>query len=184
LRPYPQPPVYEVIMADRALRTSRRALLGAAAAIPFLPLQTAGTTPVEGPSHPPTAEEGEWNRRLTRYRHLAARAKAAAETGWFRAANDRYYWEAADPGTDSIAAFARLDRAENLYWQRYTEPTEEASIRLVLTKAPHFTAIAIKLALIQSHHLTELEGMERNCWAVLAEDVQRLHFALQGSQWC
>jgi hypothetical protein len=44
--------------------------------------------PVEALPEGPAAAR--WTRRLTRYRHLAESARAAAETGWFRAANDRY----------------------------------------------------------------------------------------------
>ncbi len=161
-------------MADRALSTSRRALLGAAAAIPFLPLQPAGTGPIGGPPLPPSPALAEWNERLTRYRHLAARAKAAAETGWFRAANDRYYRESADPAADHQAAFARLDRAEELYWRRCVEPLERAAVALVTAPPPNLEALANKLALIRSHRLLEAECLDRDCFEMLEEDVRQL----------
>lgn len=93
-------------MADRALSTSRRALLGAAASLPVLAISTpVRPEPVETKSTAGQrllfpSSRTLWNQRLARYRRLAARAEAAAETGWFRAANDRYAREAADPAAD------------------------------------------------------------------------------------
>jgi hypothetical protein len=164
-----------VIMADRALSTSRRALLGAAAAIPFLPLSApVRAEPVEAPLFPSPAVQAEWNARLARYQALAARAKAAAETGWFRAANDRYYRESADPTADQEAAFTRLDRAEDLYWRRCTEPMEEAALTLALTTPPSLVAVLAKIAIIRTHQLDELTSMKRGCLEVLAQDVMTL----------
>jgi hypothetical protein len=114
-----------------------------------------------------------WDRRLAHYRRLAAAAKAAAENGWFRAANDRFYREKADPAADHKAAFARLDRAEDLYWHRCTEPMQEAAVALALTPAPHVEALRTKITVIRTHELHELECMPRDCFEVLEEDVAR-----------
>ncbi|HEX9947773.1 MAG TPA: hypothetical protein VGA98_09550 [Allosphingosinicella sp.] len=73
-----------------------------------------------------------WNARLARYHRLAAQAKKAEETGWFRAANERFYSEMADPGTDRKAAFARMTRAENLYWNRCTARCRRRRLRSFL----------------------------------------------------
>lgn len=62
--------------------TTRRRILRAAASIPFLPLTLVRGGPVEAL---PLADRMAWDRNLTRYRDLAARAKRAEETGWFRA---------------------------------------------------------------------------------------------------
>jgi hypothetical protein len=115
-----------------------------------------------------------WDHRLARYRRLAEAAKAAAETGWFRAANDRYNRESADPSTDRKTAFARIDRAEDLYWRRCTDPMQQAAATLALTPAPDLEALRTKLALIRTHDLQELDCMTRNCFEVLEEDVGRL----------
>lgn len=159
-------------MADRALSTSRRALLGAAAAIPFLPLSSVRAEPVEVRS--PSADRELWNRNLARYQSLATRAKKAEETGWFQAANERFYSEMADPGTDRKAAFARMTRAENLYWHRCTAPMQEAAVALVLTPPPDWEALRDKLAVIRGHQLYEPGSMERECFEVLEKDVSRL----------
>jgi hypothetical protein len=123
---------------------------------------------------PPTKAETLWNAHLARYRRLAARAEAAAETGWFRAANDRYYRESADPSADRKAAFARVSRAEDLYWRRCTDPMQQAAATLALTPAPDLEALRTKLALIRTHDLQELDCMTRNCFEVLEEDAGAL----------
>jgi hypothetical protein len=161
-------------MADRAFSTSRRAVLGAAAALPFLPLHPAGAQAPEARPSPPTQAEAEWNARLARYNHLAARARAAAETGWFRAANDRYYREAADPTADHQAAFARLDRAEDLYWHRCVEPLETAAVALVLTPASGGIALNIKISIVRAHQLTEANFEDRECLGILQHDLMQL----------
>ena len=62
--------------------TTRRRVLRAAAALPALAFPCpVRAEPVEAPAVPliePSRDE-----RLARYRLLAARAQAAAETGWF-----------------------------------------------------------------------------------------------------
>jgi hypothetical protein len=113
----------------------------------------------------------EWTARLARYRALAARTKTAAETGWFRAANDRFNRESTTPGSDG---FARISRAEDLYWRRCTAPLAAAAEALVLTPAPDGEALRAKLAVIRVHQLHEEGSMERDCIEVLEEDVGRL----------
>lgn len=115
------------MLAGRQSSISQRRVLGAAAAIPFLPLAPVRAEPVEASSCHRDREP--WDRNLGRYRALAAGAKRAAETGWFRAANDLYYRKCEDPEADHDAAFDRLDRAEDLYWRRCTEPLHESRRR-------------------------------------------------------
>lgn len=159
-------------MANRALSTSRRTLLGAAAALPILALPTP-VRPERSRGASLAPNEAQWNERLARYRRLEARAKAAAETGWFRA-NDAYNRACATPGADHKAAFARVDRAEKLYWHRCTAPLQEAAEALVLTPAPDLEALHAKLAVIRAHQLHEEGSMERHCIEVLEDDVGRL----------
>ncbi|HYD37454.1 MAG TPA: hypothetical protein VEA60_07565, partial [Allosphingosinicella sp.] len=151
--------------------TTRRRVLGAAAALPALALPTPviARTPVEsrGTRQSGTAADRTlWNDRLARYRRLAARAQAAAETGWFRAANDRFYRESADPNADQEAAFARLDRAEDFYWYRCIAPLHRAAATVVLTPAPDLAALRTKLTVIRTHQLHEPGPMERDCLIV------------------
>jgi hypothetical protein len=151
--------------------TSRRRILRAVASIPLLPLASVRAEPVEAPTF---ADRKTWDRNLARYQSLAARAKKAEETGWFRAANERWYRESADPGTDRKAAFAGMTRAENLYWHRCTAPMQEAAVVLVLTPSPDLNALCAKLAVIRTHHLHEPKSMDRDCLDVLEEDLRRL----------
>jgi hypothetical protein len=183
-------------MADRTLSTSRRALLGAAAALPLTVIARSAATKQSTPAASEAAldcraaaqqqftlsdaaggVEGlamTWNARLTRYRHLFARATAAAETGWFRAANDRYNREYADPGAERKAAFARVSRAEDLYWRRCTDPMQQAALVLIQTPPPDLEALREKIAIIRTHHLHDPDDEARDCFKVIEEDVGRL----------
>jgi hypothetical protein len=105
---------------------------------------------------------------------LAARAKKAEETGWFRDANERFYRESTNPGTDRKAAFARMTRAENLFWHRCTSPMQEAAVALILTPPPDLEALREKLTVIGAHQLYEPRSMDRDCLEVLKPDVGRL----------
>lgn len=154
--------------------TTRRRVLGAAAALPAFALPCpVRAEPVQAPSVP--ADRALWNERLARYLQLAARAQAAAETGWFRAANDRFYRESADPDADREAAFTRLDRAEHLYWRRCTAPLYQAAVAVVLTSVPDLEALCTKLRIMRAHHLHEPDSTERDCLEVLEADLERLN---------
>jgi hypothetical protein len=141
-------------------------------------------------AHPPAADPALWERRLAAYRRLAARAAEAAESGWFRAANDRFYRECAEiearfSGKDAAAqseeasalrkaAFRRVDRAEDIYWRRCTVPMQDAAVTLALTPAPNLAAICSKIAVMRAHELDELEAMPRPMLELLDDDVARL----------
>ena len=178
-------------MAGREPSTTRRALLGAAASLPVLALtasERAGGTDVVRPERSRGALL--WHDRLARYRRLAAEAEQAAATGWFAAANARYEreqaeiaarfgsWEAARETEEGRrhrrTAFDRVDRAEDLYWRRCTDPMQKAAVALVLTLAPDLEALRTKIAVIRAHQLHELDSMIRDCFEVLEEDVGRL----------
>jgi hypothetical protein len=85
-------------MAAEPFTTTRRTLLGAAAALPIAALPTSVIArtpdPIRGPRQSSRAQDI-WNRRLATYRRLAARTKEAAETGFYRQALDRYDREVA-----------------------------------------------------------------------------------------
>jgi len=162
-------------MADRALSTSRRALLGAAASLPFLGFKPATRTL-------PAGDEGLFARRLARYRTLAHAAKEAAETGWFRAANDRRNREMAAiaaigdaaPKGACRTAFRRIDKAEKSYWSHCTQPMQRSATVLALTPVPDLPSLLAKIGVIREQELDELEIAGRPVLTLLAEDVRRL----------
>jgi len=157
-------------MAARQPSISRRRLLGAAAAIPFLPFDPV----IASAAKQSSPDRDLWDRNLARYQSLAARATKAEETSWFRAANERFYREMADPGTDRKAAFARMTRAENLFWHRCTASMQEAAVALVLTPPPDLDALRDKLSIIRDHQFYEPRSMDRDCLEVLRDDVGKL----------
>jgi hypothetical protein len=130
-----------------------------------------------------------WDSRLTRYRRLAESAKVAAETGWFRAANDRYNREIAaqnpahpEEGLSLSkarleghqAAFARVTKAENLYYDRHTAPLLRAAALLAATPAPDLPALLAKIRVMQAHELQEEGALPKPALELLAEDVESL----------
>lgn len=171
-------------MAGDKPSISRRRVLGAAALLPV----TALAAPTS--ANPTAADPALWAHRLAWYDRLVARATAAAETGWFRAANDRYTRECGEiearfGGKEAAArseeacqlrkvAFRRMDRAEDTYWRRCTAPMQDAAVALVLTPAPDLQSIRAKIAVIRAHELEELECMTRHPLEVVSEDVARL----------
>lgn len=178
-------------MAGREPSISRRRILGAAAALPFVAVpKSVRAEPVEAASFSEPPDKAEWTARLARYRGLAERTRAAAETGWFRAANDLYYAQcaaiAARFGGEEAAAqseearalrkaaFRRVDRAEDLYWRRCTAPMQEAAIALAFTPAPHIAAVRTKIAVLRAHDLDEPDAMPRNALEVVDNDLARL----------
>lgn len=173
-------------MAGREPSISRRRILGVAAALPLaaLPGEPLGLFAGAGP------DAAIWNVRLDSYRRLAERARAAAETGWFRAANDTYYRLcdeiAARFGGEAAAArsaearalrkegLCRVSRAEDLYWRRCTAPMQEAAAALAFTPAPNLAAVRAKIAILRAHELDEAEVLARNALELVDEDLRRL----------
>ncbi|HEY0012191.1 MAG TPA: hypothetical protein VGB79_04990 [Allosphingosinicella sp.] len=174
-------------MAIEPLSTTRRALLGAAASLPIVALPAPT---VESRAEQPTPDRTLWNRRLAAYRRLAARTREAAETGFYRQANDRYEheqaalahrfgsWEAAHASEQGRplcdAAFAHVDAAEEAFYDRCTAPMQRAAVRLALTPVPSLEALLAKIRIMAEHELDELGCMTRPVLAVLAHDVRRL----------
>lgn len=188
----------EVIMAAEPHSSTRRRVLGAAAALPVLalagfPASAQATVPERGLSPSPNPAQALWNRRLARYRRLHARWKAEAETGAFRAANDLYYreqaglsarfgsWEKARRSRIGkplcAAAFARVSAAEDAYYDRCTAPMHRAAIRLALTPAPDLQALLVKINLILEHQFETFDCAVEHPYEVLRDDVRRLAIA-------
>jgi hypothetical protein len=174
-------------MATKPFSTTRRALLGAAASLPIAALPTAVIASAPKESSPARTL---WNRRLATYRRLAARTREAAETGFYRQANDLYEreqaalalrfgsWPAARESKEGRplcrAAFERLDAAEEAFYDRCTAPMQRAAARLAVTPASDMEALLEKIRIMQERELDELDCMDRPLLEVLAEDVRRL----------
>lgn len=67
-----------------------------------------------------------------------------------------------------------IDRAEDAYWRRCTDPMQKAAVALALTPAPDIPAVRAKIAVMRAHELEELECMERHPLEVVEEDLGRL----------
>lgn len=182
-------------MAATEHSSTRRRVLGAAAALPVLAL-TGFTAPVIATPDPIRGARQSslahtlWNRRLARYRSLHARWTVEAESGAFRAANDEYNraranliarfgsWEKAlrsRIGRPLCAtAFARVNAAEDAYYDRFTAPLNRAVIQLVQTPAPNLPALLAKIEIIREHELESHDDMPRPPIELLQEDVKRL----------
>jgi hypothetical protein len=131
-----------------------------------------------------------WNRRFACYRHLSERTREAAETGFFRAANDRYNreraaletrygsWEAAATTPDGralrAAIFAPVAAADEAFYDRCTKPMQQAAALLALTPAPDLPALLAKIRVMQEQELDELDIVGRPVLEVLADDVERV----------
>jgi hypothetical protein len=166
-------------------------VLGAAVALPLIgAVAPARPEPVEGLSWTSDPLAARWARRLAVYRRLAARTREAAETGFFRAANDRYNreraelearygsWEAAAATPEGSALrraiFAPAAAAEEAFYDRCTKPTQRAAAHLAQTPAPELSALLAKIRVMQEQELDELEILGRSVLDVLADDVARL----------
>ena len=170
-------------MVIEPLSTTRRAVLGAAAALPAAALAPAAPARA-------TAAPDKRHRRLARYRRLAERTREVAETGFFRAANDLYdreraevearfgSWEAAASTPEGRklrrTIFARVAAAEETFHDRCTAPMQNAAVLLCLTPAPNLPALLAKIRVMQAQELGELDVLPRPALELLAEDVEGL----------
>lgn len=182
-------------MAAQPLSTTRRALLGAAAALPIAALAGLPADPVMATPDPirgkqPSRAAEIWTRRLARYRTLHARAKAGAETGAFRAANNAYNqvfaemtarfgsWPKALRSKTGkplcTAAYARITAAETAYCRQYTVPLEKAALALVRTPAPDFHALRTKIEVMRDQEVDCFDGTPSDPLKVIWEDVRRV----------
>lgn len=182
-------------MAAEKHSSTRRRVLGAAAALPVLaltgfPACAKGTVPERGLSPYPNPAQAIWTRHFARYQRLHARWKAEADSGAFRAANDRYNheraalsarfgsWEKARRSRIGkrlcAAAFARIDAAEDTYYDHCTAPLHRVLARLVQTPAPDLPALLAKIEIIREHEPDLFEDAPLHSFEMLREDVRRL----------
>lgn len=153
-------------LVEGGLAYTRRAVLGAAVAVPV----AAGVSGSERPS-PPTASrrapplpqragEEKWQRALAAFRQAEAakerfdRATRAATAG---------------PGGRSFEEQWALDKR----FGDYLVACNAALRRLVRTPAPDLAALAVKIALVVDEDVASLSGSER-CMAALKADARRL----------
>lgn len=182
-------------MAAQEHSSTRRRVLGAAAALPVLaliglPISAMGAVAERELSPSPSPAQALWNRRLARSRRLHARWKTEAESGAFRAANDRYKrehaeliarfgsWEKACRSRTGkplcTAAFTRIEAAEDAYYDTCTAPMHRAAARLIGTPAPDLPALLAKIEIIREHELDTFDDLPTHPLDALREDVGRL----------
>ncbi len=147
---------------------SRRAVLGAAAALPFLP-RHPGLDPgsillppgaAEGPFHPPRAGE-EWQHLLAGYRAAEGAVEVAGRV-----------CEGALRRGSGQAVRAEVFAAEEVYGDRLEE-LYEVLRRLLRAPAPDLGALGIKIELMVEHKVGTL-WRGAPCLAAIREDARRL----------
>lgn len=155
-------------MASREHSFTRRAVLGAAVAVPVA--AGVGGSASARPSPPAAsrralplprkAGEGKWSEALAAYRaakgaqdrfDLATRAAAAGPRG---------------------RSFAEQKKMDDRFGD-YLVATCNAVRRLVRTPAPDLAALGVKIALVVDERVAELDGGE-GCMATLKADARRL----------
>lgn len=172
-------------MAGRASSISRRRVLGAAVALPILASIPAPAATLAAPP-----DRRLWNRRLARYRRLAAQAEEVATTGWFAAANARHAsevealkarfgsWDEARTSPEGAALcdamWRRMDEAEDAYWNRCTEPMQKAAVALARTPAPDLGAFRTKLAIVRERALEDLDPMAGRLLETVLDDLEKM----------
>jgi hypothetical protein len=182
-------------MAAQPISTTRRALLGAAAALPLAALAGPTAAPIIATPRPIRGKQSgldgdTWTRRLAHYRRLHACAKAEAETGEFRAANDRYNriyeeltarfgsWPKACRSKIGkplcAAAYARVAAAEDAYYRQHTKPVQKAARRLARTPAPNLDALRAKIEVMREQEFESSDGGASDPLEVVWQDVRRL----------
>jgi len=160
-------------MAGASDNPSRRDVLGAAVALPFLPLDGGGQVGVavglgagseahrSAPESTPTLpspikgedSSSEWQRALSAYRDAEAAVEEAGRV-----------CGAASPAEIGAAEDAFGDRLEELY---------DALRRLLVVPAPDIGALLVKVELAFEHEIGTL-CETAPCIAVIREDVRRL----------
>lgn len=158
-------------MASREHSCTRRALLGAAVAVPLLPLDGigrpgAGADPVLDasnltPTLPfPVEVKGSWAELLRQFRSIDF-VKARFE----EASSAKAY----GPGRRGFAEQEALDDRLGAM----VGAADEAMLALLEAPAPDLEAVAVKVSLIAEHLVWEMDGGE-DCLVWLEADVRRL----------
>jgi hypothetical protein len=162
-------------MASREHSFTRRALLGAAVAVPLLPLGGRGRVAV-GPAagldalHPasnltctlpfPIEVEGSWAELLRHFRRIDF-----AKERFQEASSAKAYGPGRRPFDEQEALDARFGKI--------VDKTDEAMLALLEAPAPDLEALELKISLIADHLVWELEGGE-DCLVWLEADARRL----------
>ena len=136
--------------------TSRRAVLGAAVALPLIgaPEAAVAARPLHHAAHgPPPRSGAEWEAALAAY------AAAAGEVGAFERASAGRPYEEQAALEDAYGALG-----DAMY---------DALRRLLKAPAPDVAALAVKLELVVRHEVGSLEGGEA-CMEALLGDAVRL----------
>jgi len=153
-------------LCEGALAYTRRAVLGAAVAVPVV--QAGGCVPLPEPcgagSSPgrvlaaphPLEGEGQWGSTLRALRQ--AEAAVAAFERW--------------AATPAWRSFEEREALNDAYGERVSA-FDAAMLALLEAPAPDLEALAVKIALIAKHRVWELDGGEE-CLAWLEADARRL----------
>jgi hypothetical protein len=154
-------------LCEGALAFTRRAVLGAAVAVPVAAgvgpssLARASSTDLPSPRPSPLQEEEEvWDVALVAYREAdAARARFEVETS------------AASAGPEG-RSFEEQEGLDDEYGL-FVSAADSAMLRLLEAPAPDLEALVVKICLISAHLVWESDGGE-DCLAWLEADARRL----------
>lgn len=172
-------------MASDVSSPSRRGMLGILAAAPL-----AGAVAAPAFANP-QPNRVKWERRLARYRLLAALEVSHRKFGgYFETTdktarerlliNDEYgSWNAAgvDPqGLQRVDAVFQAEEAiSDLHCKRFAAPADRAATLLVLTPAPDIDAVELKIKVIQDNDMVMWTAFEDGrLMGAVAADVKRL----------
>ena len=162
-------------MASREHSFTRRALLGAAVAVPLLPLDGGGRVAVRvkfgeasqalpSVSDPvcalPFPLEAKWRELLRAFRRIDFARERFQEASSAKAYG---------PGRRPFDEQEALDRR----FGEIVDRVDEAMLAVLEAPAPDLEAIAVKISLIADHLVWELEGGE-DCLVWLEADARRL----------
>lgn len=157
-------------MASREHSCTRRALLGAAVAVPVAAAAGGGVVP-PSPRPSPSAEEG---KGAVRAWVIALAAFCWAEAD-LKACGRRTSRASAGPQGRSFEEQEALDDA----YGEQVSIFDSAMLALLEAPAPDLDGLAVKISLIAEHRVWENDGGE-DCLAWLAADARRLAFEVRG----
>ncbi|HEX6374452.1 MAG TPA: hypothetical protein VFZ91_01900 [Allosphingosinicella sp.] len=156
-------------MASKEHSCTRRAVLGAAVAVPVAAGIGAGSSSARpspptalrrAPPLPQKAGEGKWKKALR-----AFRCAVIAKDRFEEASSAKAF----GPGRRSFDAQEALDER----FAGFVNAADSAMLRLLGTPAPDVGALAVKTALIADHQVWEISGGE-DCLAWLEADARWL----------
>lgn len=147
-------------MADAEANPTRRSILALLTAAPA----AAALSPAAAS---PSPSRSEWDRRLHRYRCLAALAEAEQKFGAFAEAEAAW-------GNSRIGR-AEIEAAETAIHRDYYVPLWQAALLLMRTPAPDLDAALVKISLIREHELNyDASVADGEAMAIVREDLRRV----------